>query len=64
LQVPRSVGNKYSQSGIHDVTPVVAAWLIDAAATGTVRCPGHLSLALVQQFHLTSSRTQLQRYMS
>jgi hypothetical protein len=35
-QVPRRVGNKYAQSGKNGVTPVVAAWLIDAAATGTV----------------------------
>jgi hypothetical protein len=53
LQVPRRVGNKYSQSGIHDVTPVVAAWLIDAAATGTVRCVGPLRLALVPKFVVT-----------
>jgi hypothetical protein len=39
-QVPRRVGNKYAQSGKNGVTPVVAAWLIDAAATGTVRPAG------------------------
>lgn len=40
MQVPRRVGNKYAQSGKNGVTPIVAAWLIDAAATGTVRPAG------------------------